>query len=532
LGGVKFRGPKLTGVVRGATILFDATVITEEAKPFWVQIAQAGVYKGYSAGPVTFDLAMFDKLIENFRSHPWYKAGPDGVGMTRVVPYDYEHASEMDPSSGSIPQKGATAPAWALEIEMRDGGDAGPQLWALTDPVNDEVRKCLKEGGYRSTSVAIWNNAVDGVTGKKIGAVLTSIAFTNHPFIEGMAPIAARVDQWGEAESPEELIIGLRQLFGLDVTATPADIMAQLVALQAAFSNNLTLPAYPEGVSPLIDRLRCLVGLPVLTPAPAIIDAAGHALNAVPASSPPAPTETGVSPTMALDPKRLLIILRVKGTPADEETAILMAAEQGAQATDAISQLQAMFGSTETKDLIAKAGAAIAASEKVKGLVEALTAAQNSLAEQDSEVAEGEVDAVAASMGLSADVLKRLRPVMLQQRLDAGKDKATLTKWREDNAITAGARPGRDAAQVLLTRPIVAGPNGTQLGNHGTGGGGSDGGKGSQLAHPMLGYPGRNQTEQARAYLSDKIAGFSKHDAKTQLSKTAAYLREGAAVIA
>jgi hypothetical protein len=518
---------KLSAPVRGSHVRLVAEV--PDAGPIWIQVATAGEYKGYSDGPVTFDAAFFKKIVDNFHAHPWYTAGADGVGSADVVPFDYEHASEADPTSGSIPQGGAPAPAWAQELELRTGPDAVAQLWALTRPVNDDVRTMLRDGGYKSTSVAVWRNAVDGLSGNKIGPVLTSIAFTNHPFIQGMEQIAARVDVWGSADSPEELIVGLRDLFEMDENAPPADLQAQLVALGAAYLNGIALPAFPDGVSSLIDRVRRLVGLPLFSTAQQIIEAAGQSLAAVPASTPTTPQQqpAEVASTMALDPKRMARILRLTANIPDEdlEHRIIMAAEQGAASTDAIAQLQALFGSSETKELIAKATEAMTNAEKVKPLMDALRAAQDTIGAQDKDAAEAEVEEVAASLGLKEEARKRLVPVLLSQRTEAGKDATTLAAWRKENGIDPTKRVAA-GARTLLTRPMVTGPGGLQFSTKETREPVGAGGAGE--VHPLDGYAGKNKVEKAAAYLTDKQPGFKTLPRGVQLFRAGKYLDEGA----
>ena len=109
---MSIRRLRLTNRFLGTTVPVDVAQVADTG-PIWIQIATAGEYKGYAGGTqtVVFDKPLFDAVVKNFRQHPWYQPGADGVGMKAVVPFDYEHASEMDPTSGSIPQGGAPAPA-------------------------------------------------------------------------------------------------------------------------------------------------------------------------------------------------------------------------------------------------------------------------------------------------------------------------------------------------------------------------------------------------------------------------------------
>lgn len=175
------------------TALALSPIPDEGNQPVWIQIAREGTFRGHPDHPqgVTFSRALFEGVVRNFRSQPAYMVGPDGVGINRVVPYDYEHASEMDPTQGTIPQSGAPAPAWATELDIRDSADGLAQLWALT-LLGDKAREQIRSKEYQWTSVAIWPDMRDPDTNESIGPYLSSIAFTNHPFIRGMAPMAAR----------------------------------------------------------------------------------------------------------------------------------------------------------------------------------------------------------------------------------------------------------------------------------------------------------------------------------------------------
>ena len=160
----------------------------DENKPIWIQVAAEGEYKGHPSGP--FDLRPVDleQIVQNFRANPKFTAGADGVGSTHVVPFDFHHASEQEPARLAV--AGAPAQAWALDLELRQGSDGKAQLWSLCEYL-EPARTYVREGRYEGTSVAIWPDAVDPKTGDRIGWYLSSIAFTNDPFIQGMLPIAA-----------------------------------------------------------------------------------------------------------------------------------------------------------------------------------------------------------------------------------------------------------------------------------------------------------------------------------------------------
>jgi hypothetical protein len=164
----------------GAPSLSDV----DTSKPVWVQIAAAGDYKGYEGGAFKFDRGVFDTIVANFRAHPAYAAG------TRdVIPWDFHHASEFSPASGSIPVDGVPAQGWVRELEVRRGAK-GVELWALTRWL-EPARSYIKEGKYKWASVTVYFGVKDPVTGEERGANLVSVALTNQPFIEGMQELVA-----------------------------------------------------------------------------------------------------------------------------------------------------------------------------------------------------------------------------------------------------------------------------------------------------------------------------------------------------
>lgn len=169
----------------------------------WLHVANTGTYKGHHQGEFTLTDDTFLELIANFRADPKFGDPAHTVGKVtlddgstydgvacRVVQYDYEHASEMAPWEGSIPSGGAPAIGWALDLELRKGSDGRGQLWALSK-LGEQIRGQIDRDEYNSVSIA-WNPAgVHWISGEPIGAVLTSIAFTNHPFIRDLLPLAA-----------------------------------------------------------------------------------------------------------------------------------------------------------------------------------------------------------------------------------------------------------------------------------------------------------------------------------------------------
>ena len=156
--------------------------------PKWCQVAEEGAFLGHPAGPFALDAMVFEEAIRNFRSHPAFEAGPDGLGCKRVVAWDFKHASEQPAAQLAV--SGAPAQAWVLDLECRLGADGRAQLWALTEWL-EPARTYVREGKYQWASIAIWPHSQHPVTKADIGWYISSVALTNDPFIQGMVPIAA-----------------------------------------------------------------------------------------------------------------------------------------------------------------------------------------------------------------------------------------------------------------------------------------------------------------------------------------------------
>lgn len=140
----------------------------------WNQIARLGEYLGHPRGAVKFTPAVFAEIVRNFAAHG-----------NREVPLDYEHTSERLPESAAV--SGVPAPGWVTRVEVRNGSE----LWALFKWVSADAVRYVRTGQYKYVSPAVNFHARDKASGKPVGAKLTSVALTNHPFLEGMKPLAA-----------------------------------------------------------------------------------------------------------------------------------------------------------------------------------------------------------------------------------------------------------------------------------------------------------------------------------------------------
>lgn len=239
--------PRSHSAVRGPVIALAALVSPEPGAAKWQQIAYEGAFHGHAGGEFELTREVFERAIANFRRHPSYRPGaeqapPEAVdaGTYDVIPWDFHHASEQAPTSGTIPVAGAPAQGWVLELAIRNGPGKA-ELWALTRFL-EPLRTYVREGRYRSCSMTFYPNAVDPVTGQDIGPYISSVAATNDPFLQGMAPLAASRDEL--AREP-----------GASVRSEPVDAVGSdglrrdsRMDLLKLLAERLKIPADPEGV--------------------------------------------------------------------------------------------------------------------------------------------------------------------------------------------------------------------------------------------------------------------------------------------
>jgi hypothetical protein len=146
-------------------------------KLVWVQLAEVGSWRGHAAGPFEMTPKTFDEIVSNFNDRGLPVAG------------DYEHASESDPTEGSVPTSGAPATGWAHRLMNRGIGG----LWGLVEWL-DKARQQIKSGEYAFLSPAIRFGAKDPQTGRDIGARLASFGITNSPFLSQIGRLHAARD--------------------------------------------------------------------------------------------------------------------------------------------------------------------------------------------------------------------------------------------------------------------------------------------------------------------------------------------------
>jgi phage I-like protein len=155
--------------------------------PTWNQINKLGEFKGHAAGHFAITAKTNDEIVRNFEAT-----------QNQHVPIDFEHASEMNATDGTIPTHGAPAQGWIKKLHNR--GAEG--LWGLFD-WHELARGYVRSGQYKFLSPAIRFRSRDRVTGDVIGARLTSVALTNNPFLDGLQPLVAS-DRHGPEDDEED----------------------------------------------------------------------------------------------------------------------------------------------------------------------------------------------------------------------------------------------------------------------------------------------------------------------------------------
>jgi ADP-ribose pyrophosphatase YjhB (NUDIX family) len=230
-------------------------------KPVWVQISTRGTFKGHGAGQFTLDDETFKEIVRNYRD-------VDGG----QVAFDYEHASEQDPTEGTIPVNGAPAQGWIKDLRIAPDGLHALVEWL--EPAKTQIR----EKKYKFVSPAIRFGARHPVTGQPIGARLTSVALTNAPFLRGLQPLAAKdrlmttqdVGSQTVTASGRTLAFGshefmpkIRACLDMHELSTPAQCAERMKALSELHDAGGGADTLGVPVGKYVDRLRDAMRMPM-----------------------------------------------------------------------------------------------------------------------------------------------------------------------------------------------------------------------------------------------------------------------------
>jgi hypothetical protein len=512
-----------------SNIKLAAEVPEDEDKLVWVQVAEEGQFDGYAGGEVSFafDETVFNQMVANFRNHPSYSNG-----ATDVIPWDFHHASEQAATDGTIPFSGAPAQGWVREMEVRFNSTGAAQRWANTRWL-EPARGYIKEGRYQWASVSVVFDAVDPKSGANVGALLTSIALTNQPFIEGMTPLAAskqaaqkelsRYFYAEPAKDAQHAIESIRDLLGLPETADAAAVMAELTKV----AQWLATGTAPLGVDldDIVGNIRRVLNLPALSsneevlaeieklPARLIpesgVDTGGETPPLPPSAEPPQPP---VIPATQLENDMAILKLLAEklGVVENEEAVlgavtelsalreafathiglsatasskvILKAAPDDASVRTKFGSILPMLGVEDVDAAMDKIAEVLAQAEELKTVAPELAALKKKEEEREEVEADEDVDAVLNSMNATGNEGLRLALSHLRkskpEEFAATYPKADLEKTKQ------------------LTRKVAAGTEKPGVEN------------GSGDAIDLSAFAGRNRVEQAISLLSAQQAGF------------------------
>jgi hypothetical protein len=404
----------------------------------WNQIARVAEFNGHAQGPVKFTPEVFAEILRNFAAN--------GNGE---IPLDYEHTSERLPENAAL--VGVPAPGWVTKVEVRNGGR---ELWALFKWASADAVRYVRDGQYKYVSPAINFKSRDKVTGKPAGARLTSVALTNHPFIEGMQPLAAD----DRSRALDALLTPLAR--ALNVTV--ADLAAAVGALKPAEQAALAAPPADSLHAP-----TNAAGAPATEPKmdPEKTDdemaEADAAMADLPKMQPDAPPAAAAG-----DPAK---------DKAEKDAAD--AAQPDGRRDPAgrfasmMGRLGAMFG-MEGAALDAE-GAEDALIEKVRGALDALAQHQEREKAALAQQAAAMSDRVVAAGLAPESARERLAALCLSNRatFDALYPAAEVEKAEGARALSDRGGPTRDGAAILTQRVGLSGgrapttPDGSQTFN-------------------------------------------------------------------
>jgi hypothetical protein len=472
--------------------------VVEVPKRKWIHVATEGSFAGHGDGKFTLDLGVFQAFVDRLRADPRYKAGDDGVGGQPVVPFDYEHASEMDPTSGSIPQGGAVSPAWVLDLKAEKDANGKAQLYAFVE-FGDTVREQIQKNEYRFVSIAFALESVDRVTGEPAGPVITSIAFTNHPFLQELTPLAASRKRGGRqlgyyygdaASSPEQAFEFTRCILQLPAATTIPEVITELTKVSAWADSPATAPAGVD-IQDIMEQLRKAWSIPVTaTAADLVAQATKAAANLVNPSTAPtgaAATSTTETSIMSEKLKKLFASRFNKGHVKldDEEAvteAITEALESGDVAKNQLASVLKALGVNDSEKALAAIPELQAARAALADALSQLDQALTLQAQQDTAAETQDVAAAMSARGITDTAfsvsLASHRESLFNQHLSAahkaaGTDAAGNPKRPAPQALADARKEARKAflahygvaaeGQQRLLSNIVAAPNGVQL---------------------------------------------------------------------
>lgn len=233
-------GPRAIGdvVSLSAEAIAGCTLAEGAVAPkYWIELGAPGRYAGHPAGDINLTREVFAEIVRNFHADK-------AKNPNRNVPIDFNHCSEQDPTSGTIPSEGTPAQGWIHDLKLDDRG----HLWGLVQ-WGDLARQYIREGKYAGISPAIRFGSKDKTTAAPIGARLSSAGLTNQPFLD-LAKLVASENQKETATSPalvsmsaggyahgaSEYMPKIRQVFGMHELEPAENAQDHLDSLREKFA--------------------------------------------------------------------------------------------------------------------------------------------------------------------------------------------------------------------------------------------------------------------------------------------------------
>ena len=533
-GAVRAGAPAAIAAVRGAPgVLLDASAATTDAPAVWLEVAYEGSFKGHWMGEFEFTRATFEEIVANFHAHPAFRAGAEQAdaatleaGAYDVVQWDMHHASEAPATSGEIPVIGAPAQGWVLDVRIGQRPDGKACLQALTRWL-EPARTYVRNKQYRWASVSVVFNAKDPESGKPVGAVLTSIAVTNQPFLQDLPALAASIyrNEWPSNEGPKTIVQRLRNEFELAPTDPDTALITKVDELRRWTAPGATVPDGVD-VEYALQTLRCILNLPYLTTADEVfaevdkllqqLAPAGATNEGTSMSTTATTTPAAKSPADDLRDSLAMTLAKSRKCDAKEitNTQILMAVESGANAT---TDLAALLQALDVGNLAAALGQ-IDTLKKIKVELDKLLpqyeAAQQEIAKIDEADALEDVGMALASLGLPNDAKT---PAFTSLMRDRRANKAEFRREykieearrlaRANNAATVATTGGADPTVALVTQREHATQqpasilDGLRLGSNGAVVRASQDRPGASQRVDLSKVAGRNEYEKAMNWL-------------------------------
>lgn len=203
--------------------------MSEKSKK-WNKLAYVGAFAGHPSGKFEMTPQTFSEIEKNFR-----REGLDVV-------FDFEHSSEIPVSDSVSKARGESiASGWIKDVQARPDGLYGLVEWT------DKARDMIKSGEIKYISPAIRLNSLDKVTGKPIGAKLSSAALCQKPFLSSLPPALAsdsestaflcseitgaelvELTAGGYAMHQNQFLPAFRRMLGLDDLSSPGDMLEKV----------------------------------------------------------------------------------------------------------------------------------------------------------------------------------------------------------------------------------------------------------------------------------------------------------------